>query len=207
MRETGTNYRRIHKTLQPVPDLLPDKFECGWFSHIRACVLTDSKPCVQAYEKLYQGEFSTRPRVSTFPSTVSRYQASVRHVSGSAILPADFASRNALPCEDDVCQVCAFTKQAQDSAVRRSSLQNILSGDERLPFTSRTAWLTIQSECDDLRRTHAHLQQGTRPSKKFSNVKDVKRYLNVATIAKYGLLVVKRDEPPAPSCERTIFTR
>ena len=143
-------------------------------------MLTDSKPRVQAYEKLHHGEFST------FLSTVSRYQASVRHVSGSAILPADFASRNAPPCEDDVCQVCAFKKQAQDS-----SLQNILSGDERLPFTSRTAWLTIQSECADLRRSHAHLQQDTRPSKKLSNVKDVKMYLNVATIAKYGLLVVK----------------
>lgn len=165
-------------------------------------MLTDSKPRVQAYEKLYHGEFSTRPRVSTFLSTVSRYQASVRHVSGSAILPADFASRNAPPCEDDVCQVCAFTKQAQDS-----SLQNILSGDERLPFTSRTAWLTIQSECADLRRSHAHLQQDTRPSKKLSNVKDVKMYLNVATIAKYGLLVVKRDETPVPSCECIIVPR
>ena len=131
----------------------------------------------------------------------------MRHVSGSAILPADFASRNAPPCEDDVCQVCAFTKQAQDSAVRHSSLQNILSGDERLPFISRTAWLTIQSECADLRRTHAHLQQGTRPSKNVSNVKDVKRYLNVATIAKYGLLVVKRGETPVPSCECIIVPR
>ena len=108
-------------------------------SHHRACVLTDSKPCVQAYEKLCRGKFSTSPRVSTFLSTVSRYQASVRYVSGFAILPADFASRNAPPCEDDACQVCAFTKQAQDSVVRRSSLQNILSGDERLPFTSCTA--------------------------------------------------------------------
>ena len=61
------------------------------------CVLTDSKPCVQAYEKLCRGEFSASPRVSTFLSVVSRYQASVRHVSGSAILPSDFASRNAPP--------------------------------------------------------------------------------------------------------------
>ena len=173
----------------------------------KACILTDSKPCVQAFEKLCRGEFSASPRVSTFLSTVSRYQASVRHVSGSAILPSDFASRNAPPCEDEACQICAFTKLTQDSVVRNTSVQDILRGDERLPFTSRTAWLAIQAECADLRRTRAHLQQGTRPSKKLTNIKDVKRYLNVATIANDGLLVVRRDEPLVPSRECIIVPR
>ena len=176
-------------------------------SHHKACILTDSKPCVQAYEKLCRGEFSASPRVSTFLSTVSRYQASVRHVSGSAILPSDFASRNAAPCEDDACQVCTFTRLTQDSVIRRTSIQDILSGNGHLPFTSRTAWLATQSECPDLRRTHAHLQQGTRPSKKLTNMKDVKRYLNVTTIAKDGLLVVKRNEPLAPTRECIVVPR
>ena len=132
-------------------------------AHYKACILTDSKPCVQTYEKLCRGEFSASPRVLTFLSTMSRYQASVRQVSGSAILPSDFASRNAAPCEDESRQVCTFTKLAQDSVIRRASIQDILSGAERLPFTSRTAWSAIQAECADLRRTRAHLQQGTRP--------------------------------------------
>ena len=106
-------------------------------SHHKACILTDSKPCVQAYEKLCRGEFSASPRVSTFLSTVSRYQASVRHVSGSAILPSDFSSRNAAPCEDEACQVCTFTKLTQESVVRHTSTQDILSGTKHLPFTSR----------------------------------------------------------------------
>ena len=38
-----------------------------------ACILTDSKPCVQAYEKLCRGEFSSSARVSTFLSIVSRF--------------------------------------------------------------------------------------------------------------------------------------
>ena len=63
----------------------------------KACILTDSKLCIQAYEKLCHGEFSASPRVSTFLSVVSRYQASVRHSSGTAILPSDFASRTPLP--------------------------------------------------------------------------------------------------------------
>ena len=73
-------------------------------SNNNACILTDSKPCVQAFEKLCRGEFSTSPRVSTFLSVVSRFQASVRHVSGAAILRSDFASRNAPPCQDVTCQ-------------------------------------------------------------------------------------------------------
>ncbi|KAL2098321.1 hypothetical protein ACEWY4_007528 [Coilia grayii] len=42
----------------------------------KACVLTDSTPCVQAYEKLCRGEFSARSRVSTFLSTASRFHVS-----------------------------------------------------------------------------------------------------------------------------------
>lgn len=38
----------------------------------KACILSDSKPCVQAYEKLCRREFSASPRVSTFLSVVSR---------------------------------------------------------------------------------------------------------------------------------------
>ena len=70
-------------------------------SHHNACILTNSKPCVQVYEKLWRGEFSASPSVSTFLLAMSLYQASVGHVSGSAILMKDFASRNAAPCENE----------------------------------------------------------------------------------------------------------
>ena len=161
----------------------------------KACILTDSRPCVMAFEKLCRGEFSASPRVSTFLSMVSRYQMSVQHVAGSAILPSDFASRNAPYCEEPTCQICSFVSKTEDCVVRGVTAQDIISGKASLPFTSKAAWLAIQSECSDLRRTHAHLKQGTRPSKKLTDVKDVKRYLRVATIAKDGLLVVKHNEP------------
>ena len=67
-------------------------------SKLNTCVLTDSKPCVQAIDKLARGEFSASPRVTSFLSTVSRYQVSVRHLNGSANVPSDFASRNAPEC-------------------------------------------------------------------------------------------------------------
>ena len=154
-----------------------------------------------------RGEFSASPRVSIYLSTVSRFQANVRHVAGAAILPSDFASRNAPVCSDSSCQVCKFINQAEESVVRHLSAQDVLSGQENLPFTSRKTWLSIQSECADLRRTHAHPIQGTRPSKKLTNIKDVKRYLSVTSISSDGLLVVKKTEPLAPSRDCIVVPR
>ena len=172
------------------------------------CILTDSKPCVQAYEKLCRGEFSASPRVPTFLYTVSRYQASARHLAGTANVPSDFASRNAPECQEPrKCQICMFINREEECVVLRTQVSDIIEGKVRLPFTNRKTWLNIQGDCSDLRRTHAHLTQGTRPSKKITSVKDVKRYLNVATIARDGLLVVLRDHPIAASKECIIVPR
>ena len=176
-------------------------------SRHNASVLTDNKPCVQAFNKLCRGEFSASPRVSTFLATVSRFQVSIQHVAGAAILPSDFASRNPPDCTDIACQICNFVKQTEESIVRRASTDDILSGRVKPPFTSRAAWLSLQSECPDLRRTHAHLTQGTRPSKKTTNVRDVKRYLNVTTISADGLLIVKRNDPLCPTRECIVVPR
>ncbi|XP_070548521.1 uncharacterized protein [Ptychodera flava] len=176
-------------------------------SHHKPCILTDSKPCVQAYEKLCRGEFSASPRVTTFLSTVSRYQASVRHLAGSENIPSDFASRNAPDCDSPTCQICTFVARTEESVVRSLSVQDIVSGNVKLPFTNRATWLSIQADCPDLRRTHAHLTQGTRPSKKLTNIKDVKRYLNNVTISRDGLLVVSRTDPFVPPSDRIVVPR
>ena len=73
-----------------------------------------------------------------------------------------------------------LAKFAALPVVLRASVQSILSGTAKLPFTSRAARLALQAACPNPRRTHAHLTQGTPPSKKLTNLKDVKRYLNVA---------------------------
>ena len=106
------------------------------------------------------------------------------------MLPSDFVSRNTPECDNPTCQVCSFVQRTEDSVVFCTSLQSIRSGTAKLPFTRTAAWLALQAECPDLRHTHVHLTQGTRPSKKLTNIKDVKHYLNVATIACAGLLNV-----------------
>ena len=128
-------------------------------------------------------------------------------MAGAAILPSNFASRNPPDCTDIACQICNFVKQTEESVVRRASTDDILSGRVKPPFTSRAAWLSLQSECPDLRRTHAHLTQGTRPSKKTTNVRAVKRYLNVTTISADGLLIVKRNDPLCPTRECIVVPR
>ena len=174
----------------------------------KACVLTDSKPCVQAYQKLCRGEFSTSPRVSTFLSTICRYQVLVQYIAGASILPSDFASRNAPECRDMACQVCNFINTTQSSVIRRTSVAEILADKTHLPFTSRAAWLSIQAESPDLRRTHAHLRQGTRPSKKTANITYYVLYHNdinsgrtspISTCAFVRLCIELRplDGPPA----------
>ena len=100
-----------------------------------------------------------------------------------------------------------FIHYTEDSVVRSVHVQDTIDNQTRLPFTTRSAWLAIQTDCPDLRRTHAHLKQGTRPSKKTTNIKDVKRYLSVASIARDSILVVRRNDPLVPSTELIIVPR
>ena len=87
--------------------------------------------------------------------------------------------------------------------MRTVSIQDTLDNVANLPFTSRSAWLQIQNDCPDLRRVRAHLKQGTRPSKKLTNIKDIKRYLISALIS----LIVKRTHPFLPISEAIIVPR
>ena len=86
-------------------------------------------------------------------------------------------------------------------------MQDVLSGSAKLPFTTRSTWLATQSECADLCRVHAHLRQGTRPSKKVTNARDVKRYLSTVSVARDGVLVVHKEEPFALVRECIVIPR
>ena len=168
----------------------------------RTVILTDSKPCVDAYNKLLKGRFSSNARLSTFLSTVSRHHVQIQHLAGNLNLTADFASRNPALCDDpDRCCVCSFAVELESSVVQSTSVSDIISGSAPLPFTNRKTWMQVQSECSDLRRTKAHLKQGTRPGVKETSIKSVKQYLNKVTIASDGLIVFKRIDPFAPPRE------
>jgi hypothetical protein len=170
-------------------------------------VLTDSKPCVQAYGKLCKGEFSTSARVSTFLSTLSKHRVSLQHIPGSANLPADYQSRNPMECDTKGCQVCKFIQDSAQATVYKLSIADVLEGKAPIPFLSHPAWKAMQQDCPSLRRTYAHLTQATRPNKKANNIRDVKRYLRYGTLGREGMIVVSKDVPFAPARDLIVVPR
>ena len=158
-------------------------------------VLTDSRPCVQAYQKLCKGQFSASSRVSTFLSTLSTNNVSVQHISGEKNTTSDFGSRHPQSCPDQSCQICTFVNDMSESVVSSVSTSDVLSGTAKMPYLNATAWKSVQHDCQTLRRTHAHLTQGTRPTKKVKDMRDLRRFLQVASVDNNGLLVVKKSDP------------
>ena len=168
--------------------------------------LTDSKPSIQAIDKLCRRDFSASPPVTSFLTTVSRYLVILQYLAGKANLPSDFTSHNAPDCNKPNCQICTFVHYTEDSVVRDVSLQDILDNKSSLPFSTRSAGLQIQNDFLDLRRGHAHLKQGTCLSKKLTNIRDVKRYLNCRSTTEEppGVFMVKRSQPFVPVIEAIV---
>ena len=164
-------------------------------------ILTDSRPCVQAWGKMRRGQFSTSARVATFMSTLSQYNVEVQHISGSLNLPSDFLSRNPVACDSNSCQLCKFISDSDSVVVRGVSVQDVLSGHKAVPFGNRGTWKNLQMECHDLRRVHSHLSNGTRPTSKNTKVGVVKKFLRNVKIARDGLLIVKQAQPFLPESE------
>ena len=170
-------------------------------------ILTDNKPCVQAWQKMSRGEFSTSARVATFLSTLSELNIELHHIKGEMNLPSDFHSRNPQQCESKSCQICKFINEADDAVVRSISVEDIISGQYEAPYANRAAWKSLQLECPDLRRVHAHLSKGTKPADKRRNATDVKRYLNDVVIGRDGVLVVIRSELYHPRKELIVIPK
>lgn len=157
--------------------------------------LTDSKPCVQAFQKLCKGQFSASSRISTFLSCLSEHHVSLCHIKGIANTSSDYGSRNPQTCPDSSCQICKFVHETASSVVASVAVSDVLSGQTPMPFLNHVAWKTAQHDCKDLRRTYAHLSNGTRPSRKTKNLKDVRRYLQIASINNASLLVRRVHDP------------
>lgn len=168
-------------------------------------VLTDSKPCVEAVQKLKKGQFSSSARLSTFLSSVSRYQASVSHISGAANLPSDFSSRHPTKCDSASCQICGFIKEYSESVVHSLSVTDILHGKVQVPYKNRKAWIEVQQGCPDLRKVFAFKKSGTEPAKKAKNLRCVRRYLSASLIvANDGLLVLRKADPLSPMTDHIV---
>ena len=173
-------------------------------------VMTDSKPCVQAYQKMQRGGFSTSTRVHTFLSIVSRFRVEVIHIPGKNNIFADFASRNTITCGGS-CQICTYISDLENSVIGSLHITDILSGKASIPYTSRAAWLQFQQSCPDLTKAKEFIQAGITPSGKKKGIsKDTLRYLNcvsLSTSPSDGMLVVKRSVPFVKTSQRIVIPR
>ena len=94
-----------------------------------------------------------------------------------------------------------------ESIVRSITVKEVVDGLVPMPFNNRNAWRNTQMDNPDLRRTHAYLTQGTRPSKKMTHIPDIKRYLQCVIIANDGLLVVRDNRPFLQTREKIVVPR
>ena len=120
---------------------------------------------VQAYQKLTKGEFSASNRVSTFLSTLSRFQVSVTHIAGEDKLLADVLSRNTVQCEHGSCQVCTYVADCATATVRAVTVADVAEDRVPVPFANPLGWKAAPQDCPDLLQTYTFLHRGTRPRK------------------------------------------
>ena len=85
-------------------------------------ILTDNKPCVQAWSRMIRGEFSTSSLAATFMSALAEYHVDVQHIQGALNLPSDFHSHNPPSCNSPDCQVCQFIADSESSVVCKTTI-------------------------------------------------------------------------------------
>ena len=122
-------------------------------------------------------------------------------------MPADYQSRHPMQCDNQDCQICQFIIENENASVCAVSLSDVLDGKLSMPFTNHVTWKSVHQDFTALRITYAHLSQGTRPTKKNTWIKDVKRYLHDVTIGRDGLLVVKHTTPFTPTRDLIVVPR
>ena len=156
-------------------------------------LLTDSKPCVQAREKLHKGQFSASPRVLTFLNLLCQYRTPLIHLAGDVIFPSDFASRHPVECREPACQICGFANSVVETVVTRASAT--AQPEPHRLYTNHATWLQLQDDCKDVRRARANLRSGIPLGKKLIHIRDVKRYIQFCSVATDGLLIRREQEP------------
>ena len=151
-------------------------------SGCRPIIYTDSTPVVMAYNRIQKGLFSASPRVSTFLHEVINQGAIIKYLSGKNNIPADHASRNAAPCQNqNTCQVCSWVNDKELQVVRQLNAKEtdkLLAGNDPLPLRSKDYWKKRQKEDPVLKNVFLCITKGmTPPATKNNGWPEVRRYL------------------------------
>ena len=143
--------------------------------------LTDSSPCVMAWERGKRGFFSTSARISTFLSDLATENVILKHKAGKTLHASDHASRNPTTCDVGAdCQICSFVReqvQVGDSTVPlvyslnvpsflSVTVQDIEQGKVNMPFLQSEAWRKVQMKDPAHRKLDWLISSGQQPEKK-----------------------------------------
>lgn len=90
------------------------------------------------YDQLSQGRFSNSARISTYLSTLSKFNIALQHIPGMANLPADYHPGSPMECSEQDFQVRKFVERSADIVVRKLTDDDNLSGRSKtaVPFTT-----------------------------------------------------------------------
>ena len=138
---------------------------------------------------------------------LNAHNISVEHIKGSSIKLTDFVSRNPVTCSDKSCQVCRFVEEKSELAVRSISIEDIERGAAKMPFYNSAAWKRAQMQDPDLKRCFSQLMSGTRPGRKEKNLKDLRRYFQIAAISDSELLIHRKTNPYGKDFELIIIPK
>ena len=108
-------------------------------SHHPLQILSNSKPCVEAYNKLCKGHFYASSQISTFLSTLSSFNVTITHLKDSSNQSSNSVSRHPNACDNSPCPICDFMQSTTESVVQLVADSDIFSGTFTILFLSETA--------------------------------------------------------------------
>ena len=130
---------------------------------------TDSLPTCQAWEKSKTGAFSNSARIAAFLTEISTLDVEFVHTPGNRMGYSDYASRNAVACKHESCQVCRYLKDLvleADNIVGNIKEDDIEGGRVTMPYTQQSAWKQAQSQDKTLQALLELIKTGQSPEKK-----------------------------------------
>ena len=129
--------------------------------------------------------------MNSFLSNINKIPIAVKHISGLNPV-ADHLSRHPSSCTAQTCSIHKFLLDTAQSVIDPAAKCAPISPVDS--FTNRKAWLTAQGQSDACKSALHHLKTGKVPTHKPGDINnEMRHYVQHASIAKYGLLVVHTD--------------
>ena len=158
-------------------------------------ICPDSKAVIDAAKKIAKGHFSLSPKIQTFLNNLSRINYDIQHIAGKSghNAASDYQSRSSSSSSSELCQICSYVNSKMDTIID-VKLNTISEHSANMPFLNRMTWKHIQEKDRACSTAKTCITTGQQPSKKSGKQNtEIRRFVEKASIATDGLLVVKQS--------------